>query len=309
MIKVTHLNKAFGSTQAVNDLSFEIQTGEIVGFLGPNGAGKTTTMRLLTGFLSPDRGEISINHQPLVDNLHQAQAQIGYLPENNPLYPDMLVSETLELAADLKHIPPSARKESFDFVVNSVGIDEVFYRPIIELSKGYRQRVGMAIALLHRPNILIMDEPTEGLDPNQRSEIRSLIKNLAQDRTIILSTHVMQEALAVANRILILNHGQLVADGSPESLMQTSGDETRYEITLQGKAITSTIKQISQLTNFHSTKISTQKYRITATSPRQFELQPHLSRLAAKHHWTIWKLSEQESSLEDVFHQLTQSGS
>ena len=194
MLTVQRLTKSFGSTKAVDDLSFSIAAGEIVGFLGPNGAGKTTTMRLIAGYLSPDSGKILIDNKPVGEEGSDARRHIGYLPENNPLYRDMLVSEFLTLSADLKGIPSEKRAEAFDFAVRAVDIGDVYYRPVGELSKGYKQRVGMAVALLHRPSILILDEPTEGLDPNQRTEIRTLIKSLAKDRTILLSTHVMQEA-------------------------------------------------------------------------------------------------------------------
>lgn len=208
MIKVKNLTKSFGVVKAVDNVSFTIRPGEIVGLLGPNGAGKTTVMRLLTGFLLPDHGLIQI----------EQKAGIGYLPENNPLYQEMLVVELLNFSAEIKQLSPGERKKAFDFVVSVLGLNEVFYRPISELSKGFRQRVGLALALLCQPKILILDEPTEGLDPNQRLEMRQLIKKMAKGRTIIMSTHVMPEAAAVCNRILIINQGKLVADATPKKL-------------------------------------------------------------------------------------------
>lgn len=305
MISVKKLTKSFGSVKAVDNLSFEIKKGQIVGFLGPNGAGKTTTMRLLTGFLSPDTGNISIDGLKLEKNLHQSQQKIGYLPENNPLYKDMLVSELLQTAADLKKIPKDKQKSAFDFVVKSVAIDDVFFRPIRELSKGYKQRVGMAIALLHKPQILIMDEPTEGLDPNQRTEIRSLIKELAKDRTIIISTHVMAEATAISNRILIINRGKVVADDSPDNLTKTGKGKRLFHLELEGTKIKSELESLKQLTDLQVDKIKGSKYQISFAISEKSAIQPEISRLAAKNKWIIWKLVEKESNLEDIFHELT----
>jgi len=306
MIKVSKLYKSFNQTPALLGLSFQVKTGEIVGFLGPNGAGKTTTMRLLTGFMSPDSGKITINGHDLSSHRQAAQSLIGYLPENNPLYPDMLVSEMIDLVAQLKQVPASQRQTATDFVVDAVDIGSVFYRPIRELSKGYRQRVGMALALLNQPQILIMDEPTEGLDPNQRTEIRSLIKNLSKDRTIIVSTHVMSEASAIANRLLIISSGKIVADGSPKKITQTS-DSSSISAQIEGPKISSELKKISDITNLKIQKLSGRRYQVNLTTSPQVKIQPQISRLAAQHGWTIWSLTEQTQDLEDVFHQLTQT--
>ena len=305
MISVTNLHKSFGSTVAVDNLSFTIKKGEIIGFLGPNGAGKTTTMRLLTGFLSPDSGDILISGKDLESNLHFAQKKIGYLPENNPLYKDMLVQESLELAANLKKIPNNKRKDALEFVIDAVSIDDVYYRPISELSKGYKQRVGMAMTLLHRPDILIMDEPTEGLDPNQRSEIRALIKELAKDRTIILSTHVMGEAAAVASRLIIINNGELVADGTPTELTRSGQDERVLNLELEGTKINTELKKLKGVIDTQVEKIKGKRYQVHIIYNKAVKIQPDLTKLAGKNNWTIWKLAEPESNLEDIFHKLT----
>lgn len=305
MITVKNLKKSFGSTTAVNNLSFSINKGEIIGFLGPNGAGKTTTMRLLTGFLSPDSGSVTIAEYNLQSDLHHAQSLIGYLPENNPLYKDMLVQECLELAANLKHLSGNDKKDAFDFVVNAVSIDDVYYRPVNELSKGYKQRVGMAMALLNRPDILIMDEPTEGLDPNQRSEIRTLIKSLAKDRTIILSTHVMGEAAAVASRLIIINQGELVADGTPTELTRSGQDERVLSLELEGTNIASELKKLKGVKDTQTEKLKGKRYKVHIIYDKSITIQPHLTRLAGKNKWTIWRLVEPESNLEDIFHKLT----
>jgi ABC-2 type transport system ATP-binding protein len=304
MIKVKNLHKSFGRVTALDGISFQVDTGEIVGFLGPNGAGKTTTMRLLTGFLSPDSGSITVDGQSLDQNLRQIQQQIGYLPENNPLYQDMLVAELLNYSASLRGITPAKLKNALDFAVSAMAIDDVYYRPIGELSKGFRQRVGMAAALIHQPNIVIMDEPTEGLDPNQRTEIRKLIKDLAKDRTIILSTHVMQEALAVANRLLIINRGKIVADSTPDKL-SAGKDQKVITLEIQGAKITAQLQKLKGATSVTTKRLSGTKYRATLTSSQSTSLQPELSKLIAKNRWVVWKLAEAESDLEDIFAKLT----
>jgi len=306
MIKVENLSKSFGSVKAVDDTSFEIKKGEVVGFLGPNGAGKTTTMRMLTGFLSPDKGQIYIDQEQIVDSDTDFQKKIGYLPENNPLYQEMLVSEILNLSADLKDIPKEKRKESFDFVVSAVGIGDVYYRPVNELSKGYKQRVGMAMALLHRPKILIMDEPTEGLDPNQRTEIRKLIKELAKERTIILSTHVMQEASAVCSRLLIISKGKIVADGTTKELSKLSKSEKVIELEIEGNDVESSLRKLPGIEHFDIDKKDEKKIWAKIMTNQSIELQPEIAKLSHKNKWIIWKLLEQEHKLEDIFHKLTQ---
>lgn len=304
MLSVSHLTKSFGDTKAVDDLSFEIAPGEIVGFLGPNGAGKTTTMRLIAGYLSPDSGTISIDAIPMGEEGSDARRHIGYLPENNPLYKDMLVSEFLTLSADLKHIPKEKRRDAFDFAVSAVDIGDVFYRPVGELSKGYKQRIGMAVALLHRPSILILDEPTEGLDPNQRTEIRALITSLAKERTILLSTHVMQEASMLCNRILIIHHGKLVADGTPKELAQKAEHQSSLIVELEGKEIEAALRGMTGMTDIKIDQLGEGRIRATLKTAGD-QLQPQILALAHENGWKIWRLAEEEHKLEDIFHSLT----
>lgn len=295
MIKVNNLTKSFGNIKAVDNLSFEVQKGDVVGFLGPNGAGKTTTMRLIAGFYSPDQGNITI----------ETQKHIGYMPENNPLYKDMLVSEILNFSADLKRIPKQERKTAFDFAIKSVAIEDVFYRPINELSKGYKQRVGIALALLHKPQIFIMDEPTEGLDPNQRTEIRALIRNLARDRTIIMTTHVMQEAQAVCNRLIIINQGKLVADGTSEELSQAAQKEKVIIFEAEGEGIELGLRNLAGVEHIDIETIKPGRIKAKLITNKSIELQPEISKIAAEHSWIIWRIQEQEHKLEDIFHKLT----
>lgn len=305
MIKVEHLTKHFGSVKAVNNLSFEIPSGQVVGLLGPNGAGKTTTMRLLTGYLSPDDGYVSIDEQILDENPTGLQSKIGYLPENNPQYRDMLVSEFLHFSAELKGIEKKDLRDALDFAVSSVDIGNVYYRPIRELSKGYKQRVGIAACLLAKPSIIIMDEPSEGLDPNQRTEIRSLIGKLSKDRTIIMSTHVMQEASAVCERILIVNKGELIADGSAEVLAHELGKGTMLALDLEGSNIEEALKSIPEVKIQEKKKKADNRLQLKLNLGKATDVQREISRLAKQHDWVIWKLAEEEHKLEDIFHELT----
>ena len=308
MINVENLTKSFGDVKAVDALSFEIGKGTITGFLGPNGAGKTTTMRLLSGYLFPDEGSISIAGIPITAQTRESaelKRYIGYLPENNPLYKDMLVSDLLNFSAELKKIPRDKRRAAFDFAVTSVKINDVFYRPIGELSKGYKQRVGMAVALLHQPDILIMDEPTEGLDPNQRTEIRALIKELAKNRTILLSTHVMPEAQAICDRMLILNKGKLIADGTTDELFRAAKHERTIILELAGNGVEFSLRTLAGIEHIDTKDTGAGKVRAKITTSKDTEIRPEISRLARENHWTIWELREEEHKLEDIFHKLT----
>jgi len=304
MISVNNISKSFGNTHVLKGISFSIGTGEIVGLLGPNGAGKTTTMRILTGFLSPDKGEVLINELSILDSSKKVQQLIGYLPESNPLYKEMLVADFLNYSADLKQIPFLERRESFDFAVKSTGISDVFYRPIGELSKGYKQRVGLAAALLHKPEILILDEPSEGLDPNQRGDIRKLIKSLSKDHTILISTHVMQEVEALCDRAIVINKGEIVADSSVKELSKGLKKDRILEIELEGKAIKSNLKKL-EVKNIRMEDVKKDYVRITLVLENDEEIQPKLAKLVKKNDWIIWKLNETHPHLEDIFYKLT----
>ena len=211
LLSLNGVSKRFAGVTAVDQVSFAVDRGQVVGFLGPNGAGKTTTMRLITQFYEPDEGAITLDGTPLAVAAREAKRRIGYLAENNPLYGEMLVADYLAFIADLRELAGASRARSFDEAVTATGINGVFYRPIGELSKGYRQRVGLAQAILHRPDLLVLDEPTEGLDPNQRVEIRQLIGTLGRDRTVLLSTHVLSEVQQSCSRLLIISRGKIVA--------------------------------------------------------------------------------------------------
>jgi ABC-2 type transport system ATP-binding protein len=304
MIAVENVTKRYGPLLAVDGLSFEVNRGEVVGFLGPNGAGKTTTMRMLTGTLQPDEGVVYFDGSAISEDLAQAKRRVGYLPEANPLYDEMLVSEYLDLVADLRSLSPDERRRGVADAVNETDIGSVFYRPITECSKGYRQRVGMAAAILHRPEVLILDEPTEGLDPNQRVEIRRLVANLGRERTVLLSTHVMQEVEATCSRVVILSRGRLAADGTVESLLTTRTGGARYVVEAQGDAVPETLSALGGVVNHRSEQLD-DRVRVTLESEGDGELRPEIFRLATERGWTLWELHRERKSLEQVFRHLT----
>ena len=218
MIELQNVSKKYGSAFAVKDISFKVEQGEILGFLGPNGAGKTSTMKMLTCYMPPTEGDIVVQGMSVMENSMEIRKMIGYLPENTPLYEDMGVVEYLKFIADIRRIEAGRQKDAIDRVVADAGLEDVVYKDISELSKGYRQRVGLAQAIIHDPAILVLDEPTTGLDPNQIVEIRRLIKNLGEKKTVIFSTHIMQEVQATTDRVLIINKGQIAAQGTADEL-------------------------------------------------------------------------------------------
>jgi ABC-2 type transport system ATP-binding protein len=219
-ITVQQLSKVYGQQRAVDSITFEIEKGEIVGFLGPNGAGKSTTMKILTGYLAATEGTAQINGLEVSQNAIEVKKQVGYLPEHNPLYLEMYVEEFLEFVGQLYGLKGKTLQERVGELIELVGLTPERKKKIAQLSKGYRQRVGIAQALIHNPNVLILDEPTTGLDPNQLTEIRNLIKTVAKEKTIILSTHIMQEVEALCSRVIIINKGKIVVDATLESLQK-----------------------------------------------------------------------------------------
>ncbi len=305
MITLKNVTKYFGRVKAVNSLSFSVDSGEVIGFLGPNGAGKTTTLRMITGFLAPDAGSIVIDGIDIEKDPIAVQKKIGYLPENNPLYKTMQVAEFLDLAARLHQIPAKKRVSATDFVVSAVGIEKMYYRPIGELSKGFRQRTGIAAALIHSPDIIIMDEPTEGLDPIQRGEIRELIKDLAKKHTVVMSTHVMQEASAVCGRMLILNKGKLAADGTANELSARAQGEKIIIVDLEGEGVESELKRLAGTGTVAIKKKTGTRLSATVSLDHDREIRPDLSKLAWQKHWIVWDVHEEERKLEDIFQALT----
>lgn len=222
MISVKNITKKFDDFIAVNNLSFEISAGDVVGFLGPNGAGKSTTMKMLTGFLTPDEGSIVVGNASVLEDPVAVQQQLGYLPEGAPAYGDMTVLQFLDFIADVRALDSDLKQQKIADVVAKVELQSVLDKPIDTLSKGFKRRVGLAQAILHDPNILILDEPTDGLDPNQKHQVRTLIKNLARDKIVIISTHILEEVTAVCNRVMIISNGRKCFDDTPDALLQRS---------------------------------------------------------------------------------------
>ena len=303
MIAVEGATKRFGPIAAVNQASFEVGRGEVVGFLGPNGAGKTTTMRLLTGTLQPDEGEIRFDGVPIADDLTAAKARIGYLPEANPLYDEMLVCEYLEFAARLRGLASPEARTAISAASEETGLGDVFYRPISQISKGYRQRTGMAAAILHRPEILVLDEPTEGLDPNQRVEIRKLVSSLGSERTVILSTHVMQEVEATCGRLLVISKGSIVADGTVAELVAGRG-RVRYRVEVEGQGVAGALEALPGVESCEAAAANGRTRAFVEAAEDQ-ELRPAIFQLAAAQGWVLWELGREQATLEQVFHELT----
>lgn len=305
MIQVQKLTKKFGGTTVLKDLSFEVKKSEIVGFLGPNGAGKTTTMRILTGFLSPSSGSIKIGDFDLEENLLEIRKKIGYLPENTPLYTDLRVYEALNFVAETKNIKPYG--DSYKHVIQTCGLKEVITKPISELSKGYRQRVGLAQALLGNPDILILDEPTSGLDPNQIKEVRSVIKKIGETKTIILSTHILQEVSAMCDRAIIIHKGEIAAQGTVQELTQAGQGSEIINALIEGprEAIASELRMLGQGMEVFDKGMEENATLFSVTGPRTIDLRRLIYKTAVRNQWVLLEMERQQRNLEDVFHKLT----
>ena len=304
MISVETVTKRYGDLVAVDDLSFQVSPGEVVGFLGPNGAGKTTTMKILAGALQPDAGMVRFDGVSIGDDLPAAKARVGYLPESGALYPDMLVSEDLSFACELRDLHGPARTAALARAVEQTGLEAVFTRAVAELSKGYRQRVGLAAAIVHGPEVLVLDEPTEGLDPNQRVGIRALINELGKERTVLLSTHVMAEVEATCGRLLIINRGRLVADGSVAGLLAARGGAARYVVEAEGEGVPDFLRALAGVTAVEVEPLDG-RARFTVTAAGEGDLRPLVFRTAAERGWTLWELHRERESLEQLFQALT----
>ena len=304
-IQVKGVTKRFGAHVAVDNLSFDVQKGEIVGFLGPNGSGKTTTMRMLTSYYTPDIGSMAVNGMDTQENDIDTRAAIGYLPENNPLYEDMLVSEYLAFVAELRGLSGAERRSNMDLTVDETGIQDVFYRPIYELSKGYHQRVGLAQAILHRPSVLVLDEPTEGLDPNQRITIRDLIRHLGGERTVLLSTHVMQEVENTCERVLVISRGKLVANSPVQSLLQQALELRSIQLEVEGNGIEAGLAEVDGIADVQSRGVENGRKSYLLSVSADADPRADIFRLAKSKNWTLWELHEERPRLEDVFHNLT----
>ncbi len=301
------VSKRFDNVAAVDGVSFGVDRGEVVGFLGPNGAGKSTTMRLITQYFEPDEGTVRLDGVPLSEAGRDAKRRIGYLAENNPLYVEMLASEYLEFVARLRGIAGPEHGRAIDDAVAATGIESVFYRPIGELSKGFRQRVGLAAAILHRPDLLVLDEPTEGLDPNQRVEIRRLIGELGRERTVVLSTHVLPEVQHTCSRLLIINRGKIVADGPATDLVARAKDGARISVEAAGAGIAEGLEALSGVRGVEQREVEDGRVRATVTVAGAQDLRPQIYELAKAQGWTLFELHQEAGNLEDLFRELTAS--
>ena len=300
-IEVRDLTKIYGEQKAVDSITFTVGKGEIVGFLGPNGAGKSTTMKIITGYLGQDGGEavvcgISVKEKPL-----ETKKKIGYLPEANPLYPDMYVREYLDFIADVHQVKD--KKQRIETVISLVGLTIESNKRLGQLSKGYKQRVGLAAALIHDPEVLILDEPTSGLDPNQIIEIRDVIKQLGRDKTVLFSSHILQEVEALCDRVVIINRGRLVADSQLSRLRQENSQTGKIRVAFEEGPTADQLKQLPGVTRVVS--VSSNEWELETGEPD--ELKKLLLTLALQNNWNIVSLQSKNQSLEEIFRSLTSS--
>lgn len=311
MIEVSHISKVFGNFKAVDDISFSIPTGQIVGLLGTNGAGKTTTMRMITGFWEMTSGSIKIDGQEIGDDLVAAKSKIGYMPESAPLYSDMIVEDYLAYLCNIySHNPEQKIPE----LCNTCGLKEVMHKNISDLSRGYRQRVGLAHALINDPEILILDEPTSGLDPNQIEEVRNLIKEIGKTRTVIISTHILQEVESIADRVIIISSGKIVADSPTSRLQEQFSEKLEINLIIDGPTFAEAKKTFSAIDEIESIVKRTDDFSspvkkacgISISVPSDIEIRDKIFKLIVKNKWTLYEMSVNKSSLEDIFHLLTQ---
>ncbi len=298
-VQVSNLTKIYGTQRAVDDISFEARRGEVLGFLGPNGAGKSTTMKIITGFIPQSEGTASVCGHDVEKEPLEVKKRVGFLPESNPLYHDMYVKEYLEFASRV-HKMGSDSKSRISDMIEVTGLAPESKKKIGQLSKGYRQRVGLAQAMLHNPEVLILDEPTAGLDPNQLIEIRSLIKSLGKEKTVILSTHIMQEVEAICDRVIIINKGKLVADDTPGNLQQRVKGSVVVKVEFKEDVSPDSLKKIKGVRDVRQEKNSWFLF-----SDGKRDLREEVSIYAKENGLTMLALQLEESSLEDVFKNLT----
>ena len=311
MIEVKNLTKRYGATVAVNDVSFDAKAGEVLGFLGPNGAGKTTTMRILTCYLSADVGSAKVAGYDVFEESIEVRKQIGYLPESAPLYTDMGVIDYLNFIAQIRNIPKSQRKERIREVIDICGLEKVIQKDVGELSKGYRQRLGLSQALIHAPPILILDEATSGLDPSQIIEIRNLIKEIGKEKMIIFSSHILPEVSATCSRILIINEGRLVANGTPEELAGRAKGQEVVHISIRGPRVEIEAKmdELSFVSDYKCVKADDEILGYRISSQQGNNAAEEIFQFVVDNHWSLTELRQETVSLEDVFLQLTGSES
>jgi len=308
MIEIIKLGKKIEDHRILDGISFTVKRGEILGFLGPNGAGKSTTMKIITSFWRPTEGDVEIDGVSVTHDSIAARKKIGYLPETVPLYEEMRVSEYLKFIAEIRDVGKEKRAERIKEVSEACGLAKVMERPIEELSKGYRQRVGLAQAIMHNPDVLILDEPTTGLDPNQIAEIRDLIKRIGREKTVIFSTHILGEVSAICDRVIIINHGRIVGEGSPSELAAKAGGREVIYVKIKGDK-ESVLAKLKAFENAAKVEIKDSE----AEDIHGYEIEPNpgidlreqLSLAVMNSGWSILEFSKKTVSLEDVFRELT----
>ena len=307
MIQVENITKKYGSFTAVNNINFEIDEGEIVGFLGPNGAGKSTTMNMITGFIEPTSGRIIVDGYDISKKPRKAKRQIGYMPEGVPLYSDLTVKEFVTYMAELKGVPKKEKKDKVQKAIEETGLQDVQNKLTRNLSRGYKQRVSMAGALVSNPKVIILDEPTVGLDPKQVTEIRALIKELGKEHTVILSSHILSEVSQICNRVIIINNGQIVAVDTPENLEKKVVTDNSVYVTVEDTenkmdTIIEKLPEIKEVKLITENEDNTKKYMITANS--DIDLRKNIFETFAKEGITIFEMKKSDVTLEDAFMQL-----
>ena len=307
MIEVSHLTKRYAGHTAVSDISFTVGHGEIVGLLGPNGAGKSTTMRILACYLPATSGTVRIGGLDVFRNSDEVRRHIGYMPENNPLHPDMRVCEYLKFRARLKGLGWKRARQRVEMVMDQCGLADVNHRIIGQLSKGYRQRVGLADALVHEPELIILDEPTIGLDPNQIRSVRQLIKGLAQAHTVLISTHILPEAEVTCNRMVIMYQGRILAADTPENLQQLMASRSQViaEIAAPQQELRDCWSQIAEIEQFDVSPSDGDYFRCALTPRDGLDLRPQIFAVAQAHGWPLRELTRSRHSLEDIYVRVT----
>lgn len=310
MLRIENLSKNYGEVEAVKSISFSLDDGEIVGFLGANGAGKSTTLKMITGYLTPSEGNVFLDEKNILDHSLEIQEQIGYLPELNPLYSEMKVHEYLKFHAEVRHIKDDEFNNALTRVVSECGLQGVVHRTIGNCSKGYKQRIGLAAAMIHDPRILILDEPVTGLDPNQIVEIRELIKKLGKEKLVLMSSHILQEIQATVDRIIIIHNGQLVADGTSEELINDSKGVTllNLEVANADDNAIQDMKATIPSINIKSVKKDEGKTLVALEYQNTSDPRKDIFNYAVKNEWIITEMSASKRNLEDIFRNLTSKG-
>ncbi|RTE54796.1 ATP-binding cassette domain-containing protein [Arenibacter aquaticus] len=305
-VQIEKLTKTYGPQTAVNNISFDVKTGEVLGFLGPNGAGKSTTMKMITGFIGIEKGDIRIGGKSVTDTNGDFKQHIGYLPENNPLYLDMPIMDYLEFCASLQGVEKAKINSRIREMIGVCGLDREKHKKIGELSKGYRQRVGLAQAMIHDPEILVLDEPTTGLDPNQIIEIRKLIRDLGKEKTVILSTHILPEVEATCDRILIINRGNIVADGTPETLRKQAQGNEVLKLQIEDGDTGNILESLNALDTVATAAIIGQEENLfEVQSMADTSSRRKIFDLCVEKKWVLTQLTPLETKLEDIFRNLT----